>query len=158
MGMSTIRRILVATDFSPDAHEAARFAVELAARLDAAVTLLHVYHLGAYVLPDGSTIIPASKMVAQHLNAIHDALLAETRMLGAASHVVVSHRTVDGVPFAEINRIAEQEQFDLVVMGTHGRTGLRQLLVGSVAEKVVRHCHRPVVTVRADEAAAHPAL
>jgi len=53
-----------------------------------------------------------------------------------------------GVPFLEIIKVAKEKEVDLIVMGTHGRTGLAHVLIGSVAEKVVHHAHCPVLTVK----------
>ena len=60
----------------------------------------------------------------------------------------IDHRLTDGEPYAEILRVAEDDGCDLIVMGTHGRKGLRRLLMGSVAEQVVRQASCPVMTVK----------
>ncbi len=151
--MAAIRKILVPTDFSLDSREAVRFAIDLAEQLGGSVTVLHVYHLAAYMLPDGSTVVPRAGVVADHLSAIRDALLFETQAVASRTKVPISHRSVEGVPHVEIARIAADEAYDLVVMGSHGRSGLPRLLLGSVAEKVLRTCSRPVVVVRHSESA-----
>ncbi len=61
------------------------------------------------------------------------------------------HRVIEGPASDGILDLAKQEQADLIVMGTHGRTGVKRLLMGSVAEKIVRHAHCPVLTMREDE-------
>jgi glycine betaine transporter len=60
----------------------------------------------------------------------------------------------EGIPYEEINREAERGEYDLVVMGTHGRTGIRHALLGSVAEKVIQTGHCPVLVVHPRRAAA----
>jgi nucleotide-binding universal stress UspA family protein len=70
------------------------------------------------------------------------------RLQAPNSGVEIDRRLTDGDPYAEILRVAQECSCDLIVMGTHGRTGLRRLLMGSVAEKVVRHAPWPVLTVK----------
>jgi universal stress protein A len=60
----------------------------------------------------------------------------------------IEHVVLTGIPYEEISRFAEEEKIDLIVIGTHGRTGLDRMLFGSTAEQVVRHAPCPVITVR----------
>jgi universal stress protein A len=147
------REILIPTDFSPSSRSAMGYALSLAEQVGAAATLLHVYQIPALVLPDGSTFVASpDKMVEltedidRHLNE----LLTEARQC----KVEVKSDTVIGDPAHEIVRYAVERPFDLIVMGTHGRTGLKHLLLGSVAEHVVRTSAVPVLTVREAAAAA----
>jgi nucleotide-binding universal stress UspA family protein len=146
--MAPIRKLLVATDFSADSRDALAFAVQLAEQIAGEVTVLHVYHFGAYMLPDGSTLVPRASVVADHLVAIRDALTFAVQSVAPHTTVSIQQRSVEGIPHAEIARIAVDEAFDLVVMGSHGRGGLSRLILGSVTDKVLRVCHRPVVVVR----------
>jgi nucleotide-binding universal stress UspA family protein len=143
--VSSIRKILVPTDFSPGAAEALRFAVELARPIDAALTLLHAYQLPSYYFPDGSVYTTSASVAADIISSVTSELeraRRDTDAQGVAARV----SSVEGQPAAAILEAARGH--DLVVMGTHGRTGLRHLLLGSVAEKVVRSASCPVLTVR----------
>jgi nucleotide-binding universal stress UspA family protein len=147
-----IRKILLPTDFSEGSRGAAQVAIDLARRLGAEVTLLHAYVLPTYMFPDGAAIVPDAQQVTQVVNAVDDSLTKLARALATAD-VRVTTRAVDGDAAHEIVRIAREEGFGMVVMGTHGRTGLRHLLLGSVAERVVRTSAVPVLTVRLEKAA-----
>jgi universal stress protein A len=138
-----IRKILVPTDFSPGAAVAIDEARMLAKAFGATVTLLHVYSLPTYVFPDGSTFIAGAEVTARIERDVEEALSRTAQTIG---DVPVETRSQIGSAWDEIVRAARA--YDLVVMGTHGRSGLRHLFLGSVAEKVVRHAPCPVLTVR----------
>jgi universal stress protein A len=142
-----VREILIPTDFSSSSRKAMGYALSLAEQVGAAATLLHAYQIPALILPDGSTFVapPQDMMklnedIDRHLNE----LLTEARQW----KVEVKIDTVIGTAAHEIVRYAVERRFDLIVMGTHGRTGLKHLLLGSVAEHVVRTSAVPVLTVR----------
>jgi nucleotide-binding universal stress UspA family protein len=145
--MAPFRKILVPTDFSPHAEEAARTAVALSRRYDASLTFAYVDEPVTYALPDSYLLFTAAQL---------DRMAAEfERLLGAARERAlgdgaknVETRLLHGFAAAEITRLARQGGFDLIVMGTHGRTGLVHALMGSVAERVVQTAHCPVLTVR----------
>ena len=143
--MLVIKKILVPTDFSVGAQDAVDYAIEVARRLDAQVTLLHCYQVPVYLLPDGSLIgNPATTS---------DIIRAATDALAAAKSALAVRMSVDtiltkGPPYAQIVDTARDGNYDLIVMGTHGRTGQRHALLGSVAERVVRLASCPVLTVR----------
>ncbi|MBX3023736.1 universal stress protein [bacterium] len=150
--MTPFRRILVATDFSPCAEAAAGVAAELARQLDAAVELVTVVDISSVTDAGGE---PAWRQhrcdeirreARRHLRA-----LAERRFPAAKEvHVHVFDGGLEPPDLAgEIVRAAEALGCHLVVLGTHGKTGLAHLVLGSVAEKVVRHARMPVLTVRA---------
>jgi nucleotide-binding universal stress UspA family protein len=146
-----VRRILVPTDFSPPSERALELAIEFARRFGAELTLFHAHELPAYVFPDG--VMPVSPEILLELersmNAELDRLAARVRAAG----VPVSTKTGVGAHDVEIVRYASEMNADLIIMGTHGRTGLRHVLLGSVAEKVVRRAPCPVLTVRPTEPA-----
>jgi nucleotide-binding universal stress UspA family protein len=145
--MRPIKRILAPTDFSPYSEHAARYAVDLAERLGAELTFVHVYSVPMPVpFPDGAAYIPSAEvMAALAANAVQ-ALEAFTARIDTRD--VPAHRqTVEGQPKIMIPHLAAADGYDLIVMGTHGRTGLRHLVLGSVAEAVVRSASCPVVTV-----------
>lgn len=154
--MVTIHKILVPTDFSAGSEAATEQALSLAQKFAASVTLFHVYQVPTYVFPDGSSFVAGPEVTARIERGVEDSLAAAARAAQQKSGVPVETASAIGTPFEEILRAAEG--CDLVVMGTHGRTGLRHLLLGSVAEKVVRHAHCPVLTVRLTEEKHAPSV
>jgi nucleotide-binding universal stress UspA family protein len=152
---TTIKKILVPIDFGDDAHPAFEYAVMLARTFGASLDLFHVWKPPALVpmqmlvVPEPGAVPRAADDVARSMaEARLDELAAEARKLGVA-HVV--RRVGVGDPAHDICDLARSGRFDLVVMGTHGRTGVVHALLGSVAEKVVRRAPCPVLTVRSSE-------
>jgi nucleotide-binding universal stress UspA family protein len=153
--MRLLRKILVPTDFSPSSDEALKLGLELARRFDGRVTLLHVYQIPAYPVPDG-VIFAGPETTADLLGRVAQALAASKERAEAEGGVGVDTMTVEGTPFVEIVRTAQAGDFDLVVLGRHGRSALRHLIIGSTAEKVVRKAPCAVLTVRAEQPFEHP--
>ena len=155
--MAQIRKILVPIDFSPNAAEATSWAADLARRYDASIMLVHVYQPVSLVLPEGF-VLKSAGAIAELMAALDEALAeAKSSLERTAPGLAVDSTLLQGAPFAEIVRHARENQFDLIVIGTHGRAGLRHALLGSVAEKVVRKAHCPVLTIRlAGHAFEHP--
>jgi nucleotide-binding universal stress UspA family protein len=152
--MESMRKILVPTDFSEGAGHAMHEALDLAQALGAEITLLHAYQLPNYMLPDGSVVLTTAEAHAS-LVASSDSQLAEVLETARGWNVPVTTMTREGAAADVISHVAEEGRYDLVVMGTHGRTGFRRLLLGSIAEKVVRTCTRPVMTIRYPRPARH---
>jgi len=153
-----LRRILIPVDFSHTADRAVEVALELAGAVGGQLTLLYVFGAPATILPDGSTFAAAPRALLLASQRADDALAAARRELetkAAAVGVEVTAQTRLGLPAEEIVNAAGSGQFDLVVMGTHGRSGLGRLLLGSVAESVMRHAQIPVLTVREGPRAAY---
>jgi nucleotide-binding universal stress UspA family protein len=150
----SITRILVPVDFSPHAEEAFRYATTLAGRLGARVRLLHVvedpFITGAW---SPEIYVPNMMELLQELIAGAEGQLATLKQSAAARGVTVETAAITGRPAHTIVEHAKEGGFDLIVMGTHGRTGLAHVMMGSVAERVVRKAPCPVLTVRAPEAA-----
>lgn len=144
-----LQRILVPTDFSPSAEHAGDVAVTLAGAVGGTVTLVHVYATPTIMTPDGSTFVatPAELLAAtEHAEA---AVADAARRLGErAGGVPVSGMAVLGAAAQQILALAASGDYDLVVIGTHGRRGLGRIVLGSVAETVMRRSLIPVVTVR----------
>lgn len=143
--MRQIRTILVPVDFSPCSRAALDFGLQLARRFDASLWLLHAYVLPAYAFSEGVAIGPD---LAENLANDARKGLERIRDDLQESVVPVSVASVAGSPAEVIVEWAQTHGIDLIVMGTHGRSGLQHLLAGSVAERVVRVAHCPVVTVR----------
>jgi nucleotide-binding universal stress UspA family protein len=142
------KRICCPIDFSDASRAAMEVAADLARRFGADLVLLHAYPIPGYTFPDGSVV--ASPKMMQDLADQAQKHLEEWRgdaekLLGAPR--VTAEKAV-GEPAAEILEVAKQARADLIVMGTHGRTGLEHALMGSIAERVVRRAHCPVLTIR----------
>ena len=142
------RRILVPIDFSESGRVILDYAVDVARDRGAEVVLLHV--VGIPPVPfDPAYGVAADPKMLQELRAAAEKGLAElAASVRPAANVKVSTRVLSGAPSREIVREAREGSYDLVVVGTHGRTGLRHVFLGSVAENVVRLAPCPVLTVR----------
>jgi len=139
-------KVLCPVDFSAHAREARRVAIELAGA-GGKLVLLHVcqppYVYGPDATAPGAVFVGMRELAEQDLARWK----AEAEQLGARH---VSMVVVTGSPWNEIVENAKHDAaIDLIVMGTHGHTGLKHVLLGSVAEKVVRHAPCPVLVVRA---------
>jgi nucleotide-binding universal stress UspA family protein len=139
--MLAIRTILHPTDFSDRSENAFRVACALARDHGGKVVVLHVAQPRVTVY--GDMILPGP--AEPNLGEIKKKLLA---VRPPESGAQVEHRLQEGDAVEEILRVAEETTSDLIVMGTHGRTGLRRLLMGSVAEQIMRRAPCPVVTVK----------
>jgi nucleotide-binding universal stress UspA family protein len=138
--------ILVPTDGSAASEGAVDHAIELAKQYDATLHALYVVDTGAYSSMEvGSDIV--IEALQEEGNQAVDRVANRAEDAGVA--VETSVRT--GIAHRSIVEYVSEEGIDLVVMGTHGRTGVGRFLLGSVAEKVVRTADAPVMTVRADE-------
>jgi nucleotide-binding universal stress UspA family protein len=151
--MLPMRTILVPTDFSCLSANAFAIAASLAREAGARVILLHV--LGEPSFAEETGLIPYEPEM--HRDEVLDKLEQQ------AAHcpgLRLQRRLVQGKPVPEILRAAHQSKCDLIVMGTHGETGLRRLLMGSVAEGVARKAPCPVISVRTSipQEAATPEL
>jgi universal stress protein A len=138
--------ILVPTDFSAHAERALDYACELAAKLGATVHLVHAVAAPPAPLQVALTKDMISNLVMEHREALEK--LAEPRR----ANVQLGPGTVEvGDPRDTIVATAQSLRADLIVMGTHGRRGLSRVMMGSVAEDVMRHAPCPVLTVRAKQ-------
>jgi nucleotide-binding universal stress UspA family protein len=146
-----ISHILMPTDFSWASQAALEMAVDLARRFGARLTLFHAHQVPSYVFPDG--VMPVQSQMLMELERTVVAELTRLAAPIAAQGLKVETRHTLGAPAAEICRAAEELGADLVVMGTHGRSGLGHFLLGSVAEKVLRRAHCPVLTIHGHEEA-----
>ena len=146
--MITIRKILVPTDFDECSSPTVHYAGELAEKFGAELVLLNVVQDLSLAMPDAvmPTPVPAP-VLTQLIDAAKDGLsnLAKAEQL-ERYHPHLEVRV--GSPAAEIVDAATVMNVDLICIGTHGRGGLAHFLLGSVAEKVVRHAPCPVLTVR----------
>lgn len=144
--MIEVKRILFPTDFSEHSEHAWTYALAFAKEFGAELHLIHVVaappHVGeAYVTYDPKQLLEATTAEA---NAQLDRMVEAARDARLTFHRLV----VTGVDFREIIEAARTREVDLIVMATHGRTGLAHALMGSVAEKVVRKAPCPVLTIK----------
>jgi nucleotide-binding universal stress UspA family protein len=144
--MAEIERILVPTDFTDSSERATDWAVALAERLGARITLMHAYEIPIIGFPDGALVATAE--IATRLADASRAGLDSAVNRRKGGKIPFDGVLREGVPWEEINAVAEEIDAGLIVMGTHGRRGLARALLGSVAEKVVRTAHRPVTLIR----------
>lgn len=142
--MSTIKRILVATNFDAPSRHALDSALTMAERLDATITLLHVLDLPLYAYyADRLPSDFAATLEHVALDLLAD-LLARVRERVPNANGLLCH----GVPWSQIVDRAETMECDLVVLGTHARGGAAKALLGSVARDVSRRSRVPVLTVQ----------
>jgi nucleotide-binding universal stress UspA family protein len=141
------KRILCPIDFSDASRTALETAAELAKRHGARLTLFHAYPVPGYTFPDGS-FVASSKMLEELADAARLHLEEWKAIATGLGLSGVEAVTAVGEPSHEIVAFAKEQATDLVVVGTHGRTGLTHALLGSVAERVVRKAPCPVLTVR----------
>jgi nucleotide-binding universal stress UspA family protein len=135
-----IHHILTPTDFSDPSRQAVTSAFELAQTFGAKLSLLHVIEVPEYAIE-----------VALPLEALERDARRELAFLlpeAEAGHVDVTRLVEIGIPYQKIVETATAESVDLIVMATHGRTGLSHLFLGSVAERVLRLAPCPVLTIR----------
>ncbi len=146
--MALYDRILVPTDGSEEGGRATAHAVDLAAIHNAAVSAVYVINTASY---NGLPMETAWERVDQLLQDDAQKAVRAVEEQGERHGVDVDTTVVEGSPSTEILRIADRDDCDLIVMGTRGRGGIDRLLLGSVAEKVVRGARIPVLTVRVGE-------
>ena len=148
----TLEKILAAVDFSDEADVAINHAIRVARRTGAHLTLVHVG-----VVPDQPVGVPGAMhtTVAEYLRLAREDLavdrkrLAEIRERVSGQGVEVSHMVIDGIPDQGIRRAADEIGADMIIMGTHGRTGIKRFFLGSVAERIVRLSEKHVMVARA---------
>lgn len=144
-------KILCPVDFSESSRYALGYAVSLARLYRAHLELYHVLELPVYSVPGDSAMTSVS------LEFLKDVENACAKRLGEMVDEIrrelpdAVSSLESGEPFHAILRKSQKEKFDLIVMGTHGRTGLSHMLIGSVAEKVVRKSACPVLTIKHPE-------
>lgn len=148
--MKTIHNILVPTDFSEGSVAAMNYAVMLAKHFQGRIEVLHAWTAPTYVPPyvavqlnAGSPIEPLEAIVEKETKVLMEAFL---KKVDIPEGIEVTTQIASGIEDRVICEAAKP--MDLIVMGTHGRSGLSHLLLGSVAEKVIRNAPCPVLTMR----------
>lgn len=141
-----LKKILVPYDFSDHSKEALDWALELAEKWQARVELMHVVHILPPVvdIPNDMYADVERGQIAAAQQRLEGIRTEKTH----ASRVTIAIHVQRGVPFQAICEYAETHQADLIVMGSHGRTGLSHVFIGSVAERVIRHARCPVLVTK----------
>ncbi len=143
--MITLKKILCPIDHSDCSKEALKYAVSFAMKDNAKLYLLHIVDIRSF--NESIDAISKQMLDEETLNQLKSKLLdcipGEIRQdMDVEAHVV------QGIPFTEIISYAKANDIDMIVIGTHGRTGIVHMMMGSVSEKVVRKAHCPVLAVR----------
>ena len=153
--MTLPRTFLVPTDFSEPSDMALAYAIELAKALSGEIVLLHTFDIPIVGFPDGA-LVASAEMTTRITTAAQEGLdrsVAQNQAAGVPIRALLRQ----GEPWQAILDAAKETKADMIVVGTHGRTGIGRVLMGSVAEKVVRTATVPVLTVHpGDEAATLP--
>jgi nucleotide-binding universal stress UspA family protein len=142
--VSPVRSILVPVDFSQNSRKAVQYAHALARRLGASLRMLHCYEPPGFAYTSGDAAAGPTYVVEEERRAVQ----AELERWSSASEwgsLPIESSFVDGAPVKTILTLAEQH--DLIVMGTHGRTGLARFLIGSVAYGVLKQSRKPVLVI-----------
>jgi universal stress protein A len=145
--MVIYRKLLAPVDFSQPSIDALRTVAQIARESDASVTLLHVWEPELFATAPDRALYDL-KQLPQIEERIDRELERARSALSADGPLSAQTAVVPGSPATEIVRFAEQGGFDLIVMATHGRTGLAHILLGSVTERVVRNAPCAVLTLR----------
>lgn len=146
--MIKINKILYPTDFSEPSKLALEYAAALAKQFDAELEILHIMfdetQVVSFYLPQVTMQSLSADIETGSEKQLTD-FISEQPVLNGVRY---TKKLIKGTPFLEIIKRAEESQADMIVLGTHGRTGLDHVLFGSTAEKVVRKAPCPVFTVR----------
>jgi len=151
MDPKSIKRIVVATDFSDLSAEAIETAMAFARESGAMLDLVHVAAETMYTVPPPMDLVRLPVDLASAVSQASSRLQTEEDRVRARG-VACEGNVLVGRADAEIVEHADKTHSDLIILGTHGRSGLPHALLGSVAEKVVQHAHCPVLTVPAHHA------
>lgn len=146
--MVSVKRILVPVDFSASSRAALNHALQLAEAFGASVEVLHVHEASAFIGPDSLVLLPPVSYSTRWDEARDEVLRELDQFLALDNVPGVQVKVEPGVPGDVIPAVARADGIDLIVMGTHGRSGLSRLIVGSVAESVMRKANCPVMTLR----------
>lgn len=141
-----LRRILIPVDFSPRATEALRYAVPIARRFHARIILLHVVHTNYFVTSDEYLAFDYPALISEMQGTAKKELAMLADSVSKWCGVTTAMET--GHPGNLIVETSSKQNIDLIIMSTHGRTGIKRALLGSTAEFVVRHAHCTVLAVR----------
>jgi universal stress protein A len=145
--MEKVKRILAPTDFSDLSRAGLGYALEMARNLNAEVIVQHVIPVGEDWFSQHKEFSPVRNLLAEQQRLLDQFL--RDNFAESINLVEIRQKVEVGVPHANIVDMAAREEVDMIVMSTHGRTGLRHMLLGSVTEKVVSRASCPVLVIPA---------
>ena len=137
-----MKKILVPTDFSDHANNALRYAINIGNYFEAEIELLHIYEMKTII--GSATLVreylkeDAERDLANNIRSFKDLIFGKT---------ILNGRAIDGNPIDIICSIANNEDFDMIVMGTQGASGLKEVFLGSKTSGVMKHTHTPILAV-----------
>ncbi len=149
--MTPPKHLLVATDFTDASKAALDYAIDFAKAIGAKVTLAHVYEVPSFAYQGGLVSMPVE--MATELKQAANMTMNRLRASLSDCDVDIDSVVEEGSPSLTLRAIADEVGADVIVVGTHGRRGLSRMVLGSVAEEVIRSATRPVLAVRAPHAA-----
>ena len=146
--MITFRKILYPTDFSESSLEALKYAVKFARDFKARLILMHV--VNEQIFSEGLSLprLAGPEALGEELATEAGRQMRTLIPADVRAGLDVEHVILRGMPFLEIIRYAKANEVDLIVIGTHGRSGMEHIIFGSTAEKVVRKAPCPVLSVK----------
>ena len=138
-----VKSVLMATDFSPISDKPLRHALAVARHYEAKFYLAHVFSSIGFTIAGPDALNAACQAVWRDARQLEDKLIESGALAGLQHEVIVRQ----GKVWEELDKVIKREQVDLVVLGTHGRGGIRKFILGSVAEQIFRHADCMVLTV-----------
>lgn len=141
-----MKKILVPTDFSEQAEYALKVAADLARKHDSEIYLLHLLELPLELVGGGAHNLPESIFFMKHAHKQFEEVLAKDYFEGLQVHETVEFQTT----FEGINEAAAKRAADIIIMGSHGASGFKEMFIGSNTEKVVRTSEVPVLVIKTD--------
>ena len=142
--MVELKKILFPTDFSESAENASHYAISLAQKYGGKIYAVHVIEPFTYTVDFGIDYSAQYKEMETSAKKLLNEIVASLKK----SKIDVEGVLLSGEPFVEIIKYAKKKQVNLIIMATHGRTGIEHMLMGSVAEKVVRKSPCPVLSIK----------
>ena len=139
-------KILVATDFSEGSRPVVNQALKIADKFDADLLLLHVLHDPAEA-PGFYSAKKAGRKVLRNMEEAASQMMAEFVEKNLKKRKKIETRIIPGLPADQIVNLSKKEKVDMIVLGTHGRSGLKRLMLGSVTDRVLRENTCPVLVV-----------
>ena len=151
--MIRVNKIIAPTDLSKLSRPAVRQALEMAMERGAPVIVYHVIGEDGDWFGKDDGLNPASALVPQHKERLHE--FVKENFADLIGKVKIAEVVEAGIPYNKIVKKAEEEKADLIVISTHGRTGIEQIMLGSVTAKVVARASCPVLSIRPEKSSAH---